>query len=147
MRTRTALLKTAAAGLLAAALSVGAAHAQSWDQSQKTTTIANGTSLSGAVDMGNGRLFAIVIPSAWTTGNLTFQASSDCISAASPTYSNMFDSTGTEVTFTVAASQYIINAVPVEWIGVRCIKVRSGTSGTPVNQGADRALVIITVPF
>lgn len=142
MRIRTALLKTAAAGLLAAALSVGAAHAQSWAQSQYPVTISNGTSLSPGVDMNNGRLFAVVLPAAWTAASLTFQASQDGI-----TYSNMFDSTGTEVTFTAAASQYVINAVPVEWIGVRFIKVRSGTSGTPVNQGAARALVIITVPF
>lgn len=115
---------------------------QSFSQSQYPVTISNGQSLSGPVDMGAGRLFAIVMPAAWTAANLTFQASPDGV-----TYSNVFDSTGTEVTFTAAASQYIINAVPVEWIGVRYVKVRSGTSGTPVNQGADRALTIITVPF
>lgn len=140
-RTWTALLKTAAAGLLAAALST-AALAQSWKDSQYTATIAASGTVSSVVDMGSGRLFAIVMPSVWTAANLTFQASQDGI-----TYSNMFDSTGTEVTFTAAASQYIINAVPVEWIGVRYIKVRSGTSGTPVTQSAAAALVIITVPF
>lgn len=104
-------------------------------------TVANGASLSGAIDLGTARLFAIQMPAAWTAASVTFQASSDC-----STYANLFNDAGTEVAATVAASQYIVMASPAAWLGIRCLKVRSGTSGTPVNQGADRVLTIVAVP-
>lgn len=102
--------------------------------------ITNGTSLSSAIDLGSSRLFAIQIPSSWTTANLTFQASAD-----GAVYANLFDSTGTEVTVNAAASEYIVFAVPATWLGIRYLKVRSGTSGTPVNQAADRNINLISV--
>jgi hypothetical protein len=105
------------------------------------TTISSGTSLSPAIDLGPNRTFAVVMPAAWTAAALTFQASID-----GTNYFNVFDDTGTEVTATVAASQYIVIASPAKMLGVRWIKVRSGTSGAPVNQGADRALTIVGVP-
>ncbi|NTU77322.1 MAG: hypothetical protein HGA90_05865, partial [Alphaproteobacteria bacterium] len=42
-----------------------------------TATIASGTSLSDAQNLGGLRLFGLVMPAAWTTANLTFQASFD----------------------------------------------------------------------
>ena len=104
-------------------------------------TIANGTSLSAAIDLSAYRAFAISMPAAWTTASLTFQASVDGIN-----YFNVYDDTGVEVTATVAASQYVVVSAPVKMLGVRWIKVRSGTSGTPVNQGADRIVTIVGVP-
>lgn len=109
-------------------------------RNQSTSTITNGTSLSGAIDLGAATLFGIQMPSAWTTANLTFQASTD-----GATYANLYDSTGAEVTVTAAASQFIVMAVPPQWIGLRYLKIRSGTSGTAVNQAADRTLQIVSV--
>ena len=108
---------------------------------QYPVTISSGTSLSAAVDLGPNRAFAVVMPASWTAANLTFQGSVDGI-----TYNNLYDDTGTEVTITAAASQYIVLSSPAKILGLRWIKVRSGTNGTPVNQGADRALVIVGVP-
>lgn len=108
---------------------------------QSTATILSGASLSGAIDLGPNRAFAIVMPASWTTANLTFQGSADGI-----TYNNLYDDTGTEVSVTAAASQYIVVSSPAKLLGVRWIKVRSGTSGTPVNQGADRVVKIVGVP-
>lgn len=102
-------------------------------------TIANGASLSGAVDLGTKRLARINMPSSWTTANLTFQVSAD-----GTNYANLYDATGTEKTVQAAASRAIILDFS-EWIGARYIKVRSGTSGTPVNQGAERILQLSTV--
>lgn len=109
-------------------------------RSTYSVTISSGTSLSAAIDLGSTILFAIQIPSSWTTANITFQASADGV-----TYANLYDSTGTEVTVTAAASEFIVFSAPAPWMGIRFIKVRSGTSSTPVNQGADRALSIVSV--
>jgi hypothetical protein len=112
-----------------------------------TATIANGAALSGAVDLGQNRLFAVQMPTTWTAAGLTFQASSDGI-----TYFNVFDDSsvpGTfiETTWTAAASQYQVVASPAKWIGIRWLKIRSGTAGVPVNQGGARTLTVIGVPF
>lgn len=107
---------------------------------QSTAVIANGTSLSSAIDLGAATLFGVQMPSSWTTANLTFQASTDGV-----TYANLYDSTGTEVAVTAGASQFIVLSTPAQWIGIRYLKVRSGTSGTAVNQVADRTIQIVSV--
>lgn len=105
--------------------------------STATATIANGASLSGAVDGRGQALVGIAMPSGWTAANLTLQASAD-----GATYNNVYDAAGTEYTITAAASRFI--QVPVTSTqGFRSIKVRSGTSGSAVTQGADRDLVLV----
>ena len=106
-----------------------------------TATIASGASLSGAIDLGQARLWAILMPAAWTAAGLTFQASLDGIA-----YYNLFDNTGTEVAWTVAASQFQYELFPAKWLAIRWLMIRSGTSGVPVNQAADRVLTIVAVP-
>jgi hypothetical protein len=93
-------------------------------------TIANGTSLSGEVDLGALDLVGIQMPAAWTAASMTFQVSVD----GGVTWLEHTSSAGTETTFTVAASQYIA-VDPTLWRGVNAVKVRSGTLGSPVNQG------------
>jgi hypothetical protein len=105
-----------------------------------TATIANGASLSGAVDLGTARLAKINMPAAWTAAVLTFQTSSDGV-----TYRDLYDSSGTEISYTVAASRSVIVSL-ADWIGTRFVKVRSGTAAAAVNQGADRALELVAVP-
>lgn len=102
-----------------------------------SATILSGASLSAAVYLGSGTLSKIIMPATWTAANLTFQTSDD-----GTTYSNLYDASGTEYVVTAAASRAII--VPVsEFQGFRYMKVRSGTAGVPVNQGADRVLTLI----
>jgi len=108
---------------------------------QSSVTISSGTSLSPAVDLGPNRTFAVIMPASWTSANLTFQGSADGIN-----YANVYDDTGTEVTVTAAASQYIVVSSPAKLLGIRWIKVRSGTNASPVNQGADRVVTIVGVP-
>lgn len=101
--------------------------------------IASGQSLSGAIDLGAGRLARIVFPAALTGTQVTFQTSYD-----GTNYANLYDETGTEVAYTVAASREV--RVPLtDWLGIRWLKIRTGTSGSPSAQGADRALKLVTV--
>lgn len=107
-------------------------------------TIANGANLSSAVnfnlfqdDIKGMRLFAIVMPSSWTTANLTFQASHD-----GSTYNNVYDQNGTELVVTAAASRFIY-LDPTIFPAIQWLKVRSGTSSSPVNQGGNRVLTLV----
>jgi hypothetical protein len=102
-----------------------------------TATIANGASLSGAVNLSGFTLIGIDMPASWTAANLTLQASVD-----NSTWDNVFDQTGTEVTITAAASRFIL-LNPADFVSVRYLRVRSGTSGTPVNQGGARTITLI----
>lgn len=102
-------------------------------------TILNGASLSDVVVLDGQTLTGIAMPAAWTAAGLSFQVSYD----GGTTYQEMVDSGNVAVTFTVAAAQFIA-VEPLLWLGVQRLKVRSGTSGSPVNQGADRVLNLIS---
>jgi hypothetical protein len=104
-----------------------------------TATIANGASLSGAVDLGGATMVAIQMPANWTAANLTFQLSADGV-----TYAELQDELGNTFTVTAAASLAIASAaLAATFLGARYLKVRSGTSGVPINQGAARDIKII----
>lgn len=99
-------------------------------------TISNGTSLSAAVDLGAVKIVRkILVPASWTAANLTIQVSYD----GGTTYGNLYDEFGNERVITAAASRVIELSSPLV---ARYLKLRSGTSGSAVNQGADRTLVI-----
>lgn len=102
-----------------------------------TVTIANGASLSGAAGLGRGvSLVGIVMPAAWTAAALTFQGSAD-----STNFFDLYDA-GTELNIGAGASRYI-QVDPAKTDSLMALKVRSGTSGTPVNQGADRTITLV----
>ena len=101
-------------------------------------TIASGASLSPSVDLRFAAVAGLYMPAAWTPANVTFQASSDGL-----TFSDVFNNDGTEYKLTVSAGQFV-PFVPLELPGVRFLKLRSGLTGTTVNQAADRALTLVT---
>lgn len=105
----------------------------------KTAVIENGGSLSGIVDLGGRKLVAIVMPDTWTAASLTFQASPDGVN-----FFNVYDGP-TERSLTVAASYYSELNI-ADWVGIRWLKIRSGTAGTPVNQAAERTLTLVIQP-
>lgn len=107
----------------------------------ETVTIANGASLSGALNIASRNFFGIIMPASWTSAALTFQGSFD-----GTTYYDLYDETGTEVSFTVSTSRYVIISTPAKFLGLKKLKIRSGTSGTPVNQGGDRDIGVIVIP-
>ena len=104
----------------------------------QTVTIASGASLSPEVALGEKTLVGIVMPAGWDAASLTFQATPD-----DANFSELQDGAGNAVSFTVSAGVFIA-VDPTKWRGVTGIKVRSGTSGSPVNQTANRTLTLIT---
>lgn len=100
--------------------------------------IANGTSLSAQINLGAKTLVGIIMPAAWTAAALTFQSSGD----GGQTFQELQDGAGAAVTVT-ANQATNIQLDPTKWRGANCLKVRSGTTGTPVNQGADRTLQLV----
>lgn len=102
-----------------------------------TATIANAASLSGAIDLAGFSQVGLVMPAAWTAANLTFQG----CDTLGGTYQDIYDSAGNELTVIAAASRCIAD-IP-ELAPFRFIKIRSGTSGTPVSQGASRDIIVV----
>ena len=101
-------------------------------------TIANGASLSGALEMTNGNyMCGIIMPAAWTAADLTFEASHDDI-----TYNDLYDQDGVEVSASADVDRYII-LNPNKFWGIKYIKVRSGTSASAVNQAAERSIILL----
>lgn len=100
-------------------------------------TIASGASLSGAVNLSGHVLVGVYMPASWTAAGLTFQGSNDGV-----TWANIYASDGAEVSATAAAGQYI-SLDSNTFLGVKYLKVRSGTSAAAVNQGAARTLVLM----
>lgn len=100
----------------------------------ETATIANSASLSATVNLASRVLVGVLMPATWTAADLTFQVSLD-----GSTFVNAYDATGAEVTAVVDASTFVWLS-PSIFAGAKFLKVRSGTSDTPVNQGGARSI-------
>ena len=100
-------------------------------------TIANGASLSGAAAIGSGTVVGLDLP-VLTSAALSFQASADGV-----TYREVFNSDGTTATSVAASTGDRLVAAPAALAGAAFLKVRSGTSGAPVAQGADRVVNLV----
>lgn len=74
------------------------------------------------------------MPASWTTANLTFQVSED-----GTTFYDLYNDAGTEYTVTAAANR-VLRLTLADWLAVRYMKIRSGTTGSAVNQAAARTL-------
>lgn len=100
-----------------------------------TFTIPNGAALSESLEVSGDYVLHIQMPDAWTAANLTFLSSADGIR-----YENIYKEDGTEYTVTAAADRYITNLPNLS--GIKFLQIRSGTSGTPVNQGGIRTILV-----
>lgn len=96
--------------------------------------IAASAALSGPVFIG-GRLTSVAVASDWTAAVITFQGSQDGV-----TWYNIYDSAGNEVSVTIAAGDL---ASVDNFDGAVYMKVRSGTSGSPVNQTNAESVVLL----
>ena len=109
-------------------------------QTTYTATIANGEALSTAINVRSGCIpAAIAMSAAWTAASLTFQVSLD----GGVTYGNLRDIYKSEMTVQVEAATDVIQLPPADWFWVKYFRIRSGTAGTPVNQGAARTLTVV----
>lgn len=131
-------LLTLAAGISIFCLAAAPLRAQAGvGVTVSTVTILSAASLSGALYMGENVPVALLMPSSWTTASLTYQCSTD-----GTTYGNVYDDGGTEMTSTTAASRFVTLPAAL-FAGCKYIKIRSGTSGSPVTQGGDRVLTVV----
>ena len=99
-------------------------------------TIPNGEALTSAINLDRNTMLGIGIPDPWTAAVLTFQASMD-----NSTFYDMRNAEGTEFEVPVTAGDWIAFH-PDDFRSPLYVKIRSGTSAAPVNQGADRELAI-----
>ena len=106
--------------------------------SNLTATIANAASLSGIIDLSGTALCGYFIPASWTAADVTFAVSVD-----GTNFSDLYDLFGNEVVHTVAANRFVA-LLPSEMASIRYLKIRSGTTGTPVNQDAKRIITLVT---
>lgn len=100
--------------------------------------IANGQSLSSAAYFGGKRLARIIIPATWTAASLSFQHSVNGV-----TFNDLYDESGNEITVSAVAGKAMsISSNVIGLCDLNYLKVRSGTTGTPVAQGGARVLGI-----
>ncbi len=99
-------------------------------------TIAQGESLSDAIDCSAGRIVRITMPQEWTDADLSFQISTDGVF-----FNNLFRPDGGEYMVVAdAARAIIINQM--EWLPGLWLKFRSGSSVQPRVQAASRTFAI-----
>jgi hypothetical protein len=103
-------------------------------------TIKNGTSLSDAeVNLGAYRLVGVRMPDDWTAAAITFTAKD-----SHGDWYKVVDGGGTELSIATPAKQTVIHlAEASQPRGLGVVKVMSGPAAGRVNQGADRALVLL----
>lgn len=113
------------------------------DRLLSTITIANAASVSGTIDLVGTALVGFVMPSAWTSAALNMDVSVDGSTWAAPN-----DSVAAAVSSfasPVAGAAYAVDALSLlPW---RYVRFRSGTTGSPVNQGALRTFQYVTRPL
>ena len=111
-----------------------------------TVMILNGASISGSLNLGDPALDAgytpsrILLPDAWTAASITFQVSAD-----GTNFRDLYDENGNEIIYPAAANRAVIVNEP-DMKRHNYLKIRSGTSSTPVNQGADRIITVVKIP-
>lgn len=112
----------------------------------KVATIANGASVSDAVDIERAQSMALWFPAGWTTASVTLQfAQVETPQAAD--WHDFYDLSG-EVVLPAGASRVVvftgglllpgITRVPQTNSAIAKMRIRSGTAASPVNQGAER---------
>ncbi len=87
-----------------------------------TVTIANGATVSNAIDVADSQIVGVFLPAALTGVALTFQGSVD-----NNTFNAITKVDGTAYTLTIAAAKYVM-IPPNDLGGVRFLKVVSGTA-------------------
>lgn len=118
-------------------------------------TIANGTSLSPSFYIGAGVPVSILMPGTWTAAGLWFEGSVDNVN-----FFTMVDADGNPLLISAPAASQLIpiaenltavgasgtttgsNVVSEQFLGVMYLKIGSGTSAAPVNQGQASTLQV-----
>jgi hypothetical protein len=105
----------------------------------KSIIIPIGQSLSSMpIEINDNLLMAIKPPATWTTADITFKVSHDNVD-----YYDLYDSAGDEFTVTVVAGKFQYIKDPIAFAAFNWIKVRSGTTASPVVQAGDRQVMTL----
>ena len=103
-----------------------------FDLFQIQDTILSGQALGAGIQVNGCHPVRLVMPAAWDAASITLQESPD-----NATWQNLYDNNGGEITVQAAASRTIV--IPPSLLpGLIYLRLRSGTSGAPVNQTANR---------
>jgi hypothetical protein len=102
-----------------------------------TVTFTAGQSISSVINLGGETIVGIIFPPVWSIASATFQVSVD-----GTNWHDLYDESG-EVTVSSASSTRAVSLDPVKTFPYPYVKLRSGTSGTPVNQVSNRTLTIV----
>jgi hypothetical protein len=104
---------------------------------------AGATGLSGVIDLKGCQAFAIKMPAAWVSADITFQA----CERSGGTFYDLYDDNATtpvEVNLKVAQQKtYSLVRVSPHLAPLQYIKIRSGVSATPVNQTGAPTLYLL----
>lgn len=103
-----------------------------------TATILINTALSDAVELSGADIIRFSMPVAWTAADITFQISDD----GGTTFRDLYMEWGFELGMWVDAGWSIETSVFLRLQNIDQIKIRSGTSGAPVNQTAERLILL-----
>lgn len=104
-----------------------------------TVVIADGESLSDAFPVGGKRLVLLEAPTI-TSATISFQVKIGRLG----TFRDYYDETGAEVTLGTASTGARVFIIPY-LAGVHEVKVRSGTTGSPVTQSGGDTLRLTAV--
>ncbi len=99
-------------------------------------TIPSGDAVSDAIHVANSTPKAFHLPTI-DNSKLTFLGSAD-----GSTFYNVYDSTNSEVEEPATTGQLYLDA-PDALRGVNYVKIRTGTSASPVSQSAERTITVV----
>jgi hypothetical protein len=98
-----------------------------------TVSIANGATVSSAIDLQGRGLVQVIMPAAFTGSAITFQASPDNV-----TFQALYNTANTALSMTVTQGRtYMIS--PSDLVGVRYLKLVSGSA-----EGAARTITLVS---
>ena len=113
------------------------------------------TGQSAAINISQWDVVGIIVPTGWATANITFLAADPRNSSGNPgvtgrapantVFASVYTDAGTELVFTVPATlpAFISVARADTMSGVNYLKLRSGTTATPVNQTTTKTLTLV----
>jgi hypothetical protein len=103
--------------------------------------IPGGQSQSGAIPLAVSQetLVGLVMPAAFDGSTITFLGGD----SATGTFRPLYNAAGVEIAVMVAAGRFIA-IDPNDFVAPPYLKLRSGTSATPVNQTANRTIMVLT---
>ena len=103
---------------------------------KRTVTILNGASLSDEITIEDAVLVAVQPDSGWNTAAISFQARSGDNALGDLKFE------GSELTAPAIEAEDYVTFTPGKFAGVQFLKLRSGTSGSVVNQTGDSVITL-----